>query len=108
MVERQDERLVPADDASLGHLCSMSDMGKIFSDLLSPSSRLLRQEYVELLFTGQLAPASAALAGLRGDDDNYGFCAGKLGDQGPPSIDWCPAGLLAMEELPVSKMPRGL
>jgi CubicO group peptidase (beta-lactamase class C family) len=107
MVERQGDELVPADDASQGLVCSMSDMGAILSNLTSPSPTLLKQEHIDLLFTGQLAPSSAALEDLRNNHENYAFCAGMPGDAGPPSVNWTAAGLVAENELPLSRMPRG-
>ena len=45
---------------------------------------------------------------LRGNDDNYSFCSGKLDSiSRPPLVNWCPAGLLAEAILPISLMPKG-
>jgi len=105
MVEREGDKLVPADDFSRGLMCSMSDIAKILSDLISPSPTLLEQEYIDLLFNGQLE--GAALEDLRGNHDNYSFCAGMPGSTGPPALNWSAGGLVAEEELPVSRMPKG-
>jgi hypothetical protein len=84
----------------------MSDMGAILSDMISPSSELLKQEHIDLLFTRQLGPAE--LKDLRGNDENYAFCASKFDSTGfPPSVDWSAAGLVAEDELPLSRMPKG-
>lgn len=114
MVEREGDRLVPADDASQGLMCSMSDVGRILSDLVSPSSELLhRQEHLDLLFTEQFASSSTALKDLRGNHENYAFCMGKPGtgdpdNMGPlPRVNWSAAGQVAEDELPRSRMPRG-
>ena len=107
MVEREGNKLVPADDASQGLVCSMSDMGALLSDLISSSSKLLKREHIDLLFTGQLAPSNAALTDLRGCHENYAFCAGKSRSTGPPSVNWSAAGLVVEDELPLSEMPKG-
>lgn len=110
MMKRDNEQLacIPTQDTAHGLLCSARDIGAILSDLISPSSRLLSSESVDLLFTGQLTPASNALAMLRGNDDNYSFCSGKLDSiSRPPLVNWCPAGLLAEAILPISLMPKG-
>jgi CubicO group peptidase (beta-lactamase class C family) len=107
MVERQNGNLVPADGAAHGLIASASDMGIILSDLVSSEPRILSPGSIELLFTGQLAPSTAALASLRGNDDNYAFCAGRIGRDSPPSVNWSLAGLLAEDVLPVSQMPKG-
>lgn len=107
MVERKANKLVSADDASQGLMCSMPDMGAILSDLVSPSSKLLRHEHIDLLFTGQFAPSSAALRDLRDNRENYAFCAGEPGSFGPPAVNWSVAGLVVEDELPLSRMPKG-
>ena len=107
MVEREGDKLVPADDASQGLMCSMSDMAMIMSDLISPAPKLLNQEHIDLLFTPQLAPSSTALEALRSDRENYSFCAGSPSTNGPPSVNWSAAGLYADDELPIFHMPEG-
>ena len=108
MVERLEDELVAADDASQGLMCSVSDLGAILVDLISSSSKLLsHKEHMDLLFMGQFRAGSAALKDLRDDRDNYAFCAGKSSSLGVPSVNWTAAGLLAEENLPVSEMPRG-
>lgn len=108
MVERLDSgRLVPADDASQGLICSMADMSVLMADLVSSSPKLLRQkQLVDLLFEGQFAPSNAAMEGLRGDPENYGFCTGKSST--PPAVNWSAAGLVVEDEpFPASCIPRG-
>lgn len=107
MVERKGDKLVHTEDASQALACSMLDMGSILGDLISPSPRLLRQEHIDLLFTGQFAPTSQALKDLREFDGNYAFCAGKPGNAGPPSVNWSPAGLVIERELALSGIPKG-
>lgn len=109
MVEREGDRLVHTDDASQGLACSMSDMGEIMADLISPSSKLLKQEHINLLFEGQFKASSSALTHLRRSPEEYAFCAGKpstWGTTGPPSVNWSPAGLVVEDELPLSRMPK--
>jgi CubicO group peptidase (beta-lactamase class C family) len=107
MVERKMDKLVPTDDASQGLICSMADMGVILGDLISPNPRLLKKEHIDLIFTGQLTPSSVALKDLRCDHDNYAFCAGKPGDDGPPTVNWSMGGLVVEKELPLSHLPKG-
>lgn len=108
MVERlENGTLVPADDASQGLTCSMADMAAVMADLVSPSPKLLKQkDLVDLLFEGQFAPSSAAMQGLRGNPENYGFSSGKPSI--PPAVNWSAAGLVVEEEeLPASYANRG-
>jgi CubicO group peptidase (beta-lactamase class C family) len=110
MVERDGDRLIPADDASQGLTCSMTDIGAILSDLVSPAPKLLKQDqHIGLLFAGQFLPSSASLNDLRGNQENYRFCAGMPpAASGPLSLNWSAAGLVVeCEELPLSRMPRG-
>lgn len=110
MVERDGDRLIPADDASQGLTCSMLDFGAVLSDLVSPVPRLLGQKrHIDLLFAGQLAPSSVSMNDLRGNHENYGFCAGApAAESEAPLLNWSAAGLVVNnEELPLSHMPRG-
>lgn len=110
MVERDGDRLIPADDASQGLTCSMLDFGGVLSDLVSPVPKLLGQkQHVDLLFAGQLTPSSASLDNLRADHENYKFCAGTpTAGRTAPIVNWSAAGLVVEdEELPLSRMPRG-
>lgn len=110
MVERDGNRLIPADDASQGLTCSVSDVGIIISDLVSSASKLLKQEqHIDTLFAGQLTPSSASMNDLRGNHENYGFCAGITpAGSGAPLLNWSAAGLVVEdEELPLSRIPKG-
>jgi CubicO group peptidase (beta-lactamase class C family) len=107
MVEREGGKLAPADDATQGLMCSISDITAILCDLISSSPTLLKQEYINLLFTGQFTPSSTALRDLRGNHDNYAFCAGIPGSVGSPLVNWSAGGLVVEEQLPVSCMPKG-
>lgn len=110
MVERDGDDLIPADDASQGLTCSMSDIGTILSDLVSPAPKLLREErHIDLLLAGQFTPSSASMNDLRGNHENYGFCAGiPQAGSDAPLVNWSAAGLVVEdEELPLSRMPKG-
>jgi CubicO group peptidase (beta-lactamase class C family) len=107
MVERMGDKLVPTDTGSQGLACSMLDMGAILGDLISPSPRLLKQEHIDFLFTGQFAPSSEEMRDLLEFDGNYAFCAGKPGSTGPPSVNWSAAGLVIERELALSGIPKG-
>ncbi|KAK0719327.1 beta-lactamase/transpeptidase-like protein [Lasiosphaeris hirsuta] len=108
MVEREGEKLLPADDEAQGLMCSVSDVGRVLGDLISPSPKLLsEQKSIEILLTGQLQPSSASLAQLRSDQDNYKFCAGPSVPS-PPLVNWSAAGLVVEGgTLPLSGMPVG-
>ncbi|KAJ6780071.1 hypothetical protein PWT90_01000 [Aphanocladium album] len=103
-VERCEGKLVEADDASQGLYCSMLDMGKVLSDLISAEPKLLEPTYIDLLFQGQLS--GSCLADLRKDEENYRFCAGKQ-PSGELPVNWTMAGLKAEAELPLSHLPPG-
>ncbi|KAI7780291.1 hypothetical protein LA080_016138 [Diaporthe eres] len=110
MVERDGDRLIPADDASQGLTCSMLDFGAVLSDLVSLVPKLLQQEqHIDLLFAGQFTPSSASMTDLRGSNENYKFCAGTpTAGSAAPLLNWIAAGLVVEdEELPLSRMPRG-
>ncbi|KAK3348962.1 beta-lactamase family protein [Lasiosphaeria hispida] len=111
MVEREGKDLVPADDATQGLTCSISDVGKILIDLISPSPTLLKiPGLIDLLFKGQLNPGSTSIMDLRSDQENYNFCAGPVmpGGGGPPSVNWTAAGLMVESgSLEFSGIPAG-
>ncbi|KAK3371073.1 beta-lactamase family protein [Lasiosphaeria ovina] len=112
MVERAaaDGSLVEADDATQGLTCSVRDMGAALADLLAPAPRLLaRRDLVDLLFEPQFAAGSDALRDLRGEKDNYAFCAGRMGDGVEElGVNWSVAGLVVEDDvLRLSGMPRG-
>lgn len=67
-------RLVPCDEATQGITCSISDIARLFSDIMSPNCKLLRrQEHRDMLFLPQLVPGSPAHASFMSDPINYGF-----------------------------------
>jgi len=111
MVERSGTTLLPADDATQGLTCSITDVGKILADLISASPKLLSNPaLIDLLFKGQLSPGSTPLMDLRSDQENYKFCAGPVmpGGGAPPAVNWTAAGLLVESgSLEVSGMPAG-
>jgi len=108
MVEKNEEGvLVACDEMTQGLTCSSQDLAALFTDMMSGKSKLLRSEYVDMLFEAQLAPGSAALARFRGNTENYGFIAGK--SDTPPAVNFTMAGnmLVENEKLPRSELPRG-
>ena len=108
MVERVHNELLPRDEDTQGLTGSIDDIAVLFADLLSPRSKLLEPQNIELLFTGQLAPGTPAWRDLHENSDNYAFVTGKLGDGlSLPSLNWTFAGLLTQAELPCSKLPGG-
>lgn len=110
MVQRDEkEGFVSADDETQGLVCSISDIGKVLMDILSPVPKVLgRKDLVELLFRGQFKPGSDALRALRSGDE-YKFIAGLPGEDGsPPSVNWSAAGLVAEgEPIALTGLPAG-
>jgi CubicO group peptidase (beta-lactamase class C family) len=105
MYAREDGKLVSRDEDTQGLTCSITDIAKIFIDVISPTSKLLKPENIDLLFTGQLTAGSAALKDLHGYDGNYSFVAGKPGTA--PAVNWSIGSLLTEEAIPLSGLPKG-
>ncbi|KAL1892999.1 hypothetical protein Sste5346_006679 [Sporothrix stenoceras] len=103
--------LVDAEDQQQGLMCSMSDMGRFLSALLSSSPLLLKDKAsYDLLLAGQFAPGSTTLKDLRGEQDNYKFVTGATYSrkEPPPAVNWSMGGLVVEDEpLPVSALPPG-
>lgn len=111
--------LVVNDEGTQGMTCSMSDIAKLFADVMSPDCKLLkRQEHRDMLFTPQLTPGSPAHQSFLADTMNYGFLMPL--EQGvshevswalspPPAVNWTLAGALLEEDdtLPGTGMPKG-
>ncbi|KAH8193636.1 hypothetical protein TruAng_012200 [Truncatella angustata] len=112
-------RLVARDENTYGLACSISDLARLFGDLMSPDCKLLQvQEHRDLLFAPQLIPGSHAHQSLLAETTNYGFLLPL--EQGvshkvswaltpPPAINWTAAGVLIEEDgtLPGSGIPKG-
>ncbi|KAH8678364.1 beta-lactamase family protein [Xylariales sp. PMI_506] len=112
-------RLVADDEGTQGLTCSMSDLAKLFGDILSPDCKLLRrQEHRDMLFAPQLESGSRAHQALLAETTNYGFLLPL--EQGvshkvswalspPPAVNWTVAGVLleADDTLPGSGIPKG-
>lgn len=125
MVERELDtnsgkvRIVASDEGTQGMTCSMSDLARLFADILSPDCKLLRrQEHRDMLFTPQLSPGSLAHQALLAETTNYGFLLPL--EEGvshkvswslspPPAVNWTVAGVLleADNTLPGSGLPEG-
>ncbi len=125
MVEREKEsteekaRLAACDEGTQGMTCSMSDLARLFGDILSPDCKLLRrQEHRDMLFSPQLTPGSPAHQALLAENTNYGFLlpleegtpheiAWTLSP--PPAVNWTVAGVLleAEDTLLGSGLPKG-
>lgn len=112
-------RLVVNDEGTQGMTCSMSDIARLFGDILSPNCKLLRrQEHRDMLFTPQLMPGSPANQSLLADTMNYGFLLPLEQDVShqvswalspPPAVNWTAAGALLEEDdtLPGTGIPKG-
>lgn len=103
--------LIDAEDQQQGLMCSMSDMGRLLSALLSSSPTLLKDKAnYDLLLTGQFEPGSTSLGDLRKEKDNYKFVTGRdyALDNLAPAVNWSMGGLVVEDEpLPVSALPPG-
>ena len=109
MVRRDGHKVLLVDFPieQMGLVCSASDIGKLFIDLLSPSPKLLRKELQGLLFAPQFAPSSAARAAIRRNTEMYAIPAGIS-----PMLTGAPVnhslGALTIEEaISLSGMPAG-
>ncbi|OAQ64342.1 beta-lactamase domain-containing protein [Pochonia chlamydosporia 170] len=114
-------RLVARDKDTYGLTCSISDLARLFGDIMSPDCKLLqRQEHRDLFFTPQLTPGGNAHQSLLAETTNYGFLLPLEQDVSishkvswaltpPPAINWTAAGALIEEDntLPGSGIPKG-
>lgn len=125
MVEREldatdgKSHLVACDEGTQGMTCSMSDLARLFGDIMSPECKLLRrQEHRDMLFTPQLAAGSRAVQMLRAETTNYGFLLPLEQNVShevswalspPPEVNWTVAGVLleAEDTLPGTGIPSG-
>lgn len=102
-----------------GLTCSISDICRIFGDLLSEDCKLLtHHEHRDMLFLPQLKSGSTAHQAFLADPVNYGF-AMPLDHNIPyqelwtltphPKVNWTVAGALIEEDntLPNTNMPKG-
>lgn len=111
--------LMACDGDTYGLTCSVSDIARLFGDIMSPGCKLLqRQEHRDLLFMPQLTPGSHAHQSLLAETTNYGFLLPLEQDVShkvswaltpPPAINWTVAGALIEEDgtLPDSGIPKG-
>lgn len=111
--------LVARDKDTYGVTCSVSDLARLFGDIMSPDCKLLqRQEHRDLFFMPQLTPGSHAHQSLLAETTNYGFLLPLEQDVShkiswaltpPPAINWTAAGALVEEDgtLPGSGIPKG-
>ena len=112
-------RLVPCDEATQGITCSISDIARLFSGIMSPDCKLLRlQEHRDMLFEPQLEPGSPAHTSFMSDPINYGFLLPLqkgVSEQvswsvSPrPKVNWTALGTVLEEDdtLPGLCIPRG-
>ncbi|KAL2213299.1 beta-lactamase family protein [Sarocladium strictum] len=104
--------LVACDKETYGLTCSIFDLALLFSDLMSPTSKLLqRQEHRDLFFTPQLTRESFAHQSLLAEITNYGFLLPL--QQGvshkvswaltpSPAVNWTAAGVVMEEDNTIS------
>ncbi|KAF2785894.1 beta-lactamase/transpeptidase-like protein [Melanomma pulvis-pyrius CBS 109.77] len=109
MVRRDGDRIVPMDYtvAELGLICSASDISKLFVDLLSPKSKLLRKDLQEALFEPQFSPSSAARAAIRRDTEMYAVPAGMPMNMTMAPVNHSLAALVVEEDVLYSGIPAG-
>lgn len=80
--------LVARDQDTYGQTCSISDLARLFSDLMSPTCKLLqRQEHRDLFFTPQLIHGTLAHQSLLAETTNYGFLL-PLEKNVPHNVSW--------------------
>lgn len=114
-----DPRFEPKDEVTRGLTCSLSDIARIFGDILSPECKLLKlQAHRDMLFEPQLEPGSVALQAMRAGGDNYGYLLpftddspspASLALSPPPAVNWTLAGTFIEEDdaLPGTGLPKG-
>ena len=107
MVQRKGDHLLPVNYPLKELLSSVPDLSALFVDLISSSSKLLKQEHIELLFKPQFAPGSAARTSIHQDTENYAAPAGIPATMKDAPVNHSLAALVVEEELPLSGMPRG-
>jgi CubicO group peptidase (beta-lactamase class C family) len=109
MVRRDGDKNLPVDFpvGQMGLVCSASDISKLFIDLTSPSSKLLRKDLQDLLFTPQFAPSSATRAIIRRDTEMYAIPTGIPHTVIEPPVNHSLGTLVIEEAIPLSGMPAG-
>lgn len=107
MVMRDGDDLVPIKFPVRELVSSVPDIAALLADLISGSSRLLKQDSIELLFAPQFAPSSAALSLLRRDTETYAAPAGIPSSMMEAPVNHSLAALVVEEELSLSHMPAG-
>lgn len=109
MVRRDGDKIVPVDYpvAQLGLLCSVSDISKLFVDLLSSKSKLLRKDLQEALFEPQFSLSSAARAGICRDTEMYAVPAGIPTTVTTAPVNHSLAALVVEEDVRHSGIPTG-
>ncbi|KAK4066321.1 uncharacterized protein Triagg1_8153 [Trichoderma aggressivum f. europaeum] len=111
--------LMARDKDTYGLTCGVSDLARLFGDLMSSNCKLLqRQEHRDLFFTPQLTPGSRAHQSLLAETTNHGFLLPLEQDMShkiswaltpPPAMNWTAAGALVEEDgtLLGSGIPKG-
>ena len=107
VMRREGNELIPVNYPLKELIVSLPDLAALLTDLIAPTSKLLKQEFVDLLFTPQFAPGSAAFSYIRKDTENYAAPAGV-----PSSMTFAPvnhslAALVIEEKLELSGLPAG-
>jgi len=98
MVRREGDSLLPANYPLRELVSSVSDLGNLLSDLMSPSSKLLKEGF---------ALSSSALSYIRHDTENYAAPAGIPPTQMEAPVNHSLAALVVEEELSLSHIPAG-
>jgi CubicO group peptidase (beta-lactamase class C family) len=107
MVRREDNKLLPVKHQRQRLICSIPDLTRLLSDFISPSSKILSQVSINLLFTPQFPSSSPALHALRNDTENYAAPAGIPANMKEPAVNHSLAALVIEDEMPLSHMPAG-
>lgn len=107
MVMRDGDNLLPLGHQAQGLVSSVPDMVALFSDLMSPTSKILSQGLVDLLFEPQFESSSTAFCAIRNDTENYAAPAGIPETMKEPPVNHSLAALVIEGEMPLSHMPAG-
>jgi hypothetical protein len=107
MVRREGDSLLPVNYPLRELVSSVHGLGILLSDLISPSSKLLKQENLDLIFASQFGPSSSPLSYIRCDTENYAAPAGIPISQREAPVNRSLAALVVEEELKLLHMLAG-
>lgn len=98
---------LPEEEGLAGLACSVSDIKAILSDLVSPTSKILKPESVDLFFTPAFEPGSQSHVALRADTENYAAPIGLTKELVTPPVNYSCGGLVLESVLSRLGLPAG-